>query len=189
KNLGCYGDGGAVLTSSRPLCDIAKSIRDYGQVEKYSHAVFGLNSRLDELQAAFLRTALLPRLTSWTQNRRAIADRYRTGIDHPLIQIVPVPEGSTSCWHLFPIKVENRDSLKKWLWENQVHSAIHYPKLIPDQPIFENPEMKSQFEIKTPLRQAKKLTEQELSLPIHPFLSESEIHRVIEVCNSWRGEP
>ena len=187
KNLGCYGDGGAVLTSEESLSNLAKSIRDYGQVEKYRHAVLGLNSRLDELQAAFLRTALLPRLSAWTDKRKAIARIYLQEIKNPLIENVLVPEGSDSCWHLFPVRSKNRDRLKNRLTEQKIHTGVHYPILIPDQPVFETPETRNQIEIRSPLENAKLLTEEELSLPIHPFLNDSEVARVVEACNSWKG--
>lgn len=188
KNLGCYGDGGAVLTSSEALNATAKSLRDYGQEEKYRHSYLGLNSRLDELQAAYLRSALLPRLNAWTQRRVRIAQLYLKNLNHPLLEPIPSPRGSESCWHLFPVRVQkNRDGLKKWLLENQIHSGIHYPILIPDQPVFQQPDMTSQIEVKTSLHQAQTLIEQELSLPIHPFLNNSEIEKVIEICNSWKG--
>jgi len=187
KNLGCYGDGGAVLTSDEHLSELAKSIRDYGQSEKYRHTVLGLNSRLDELQAAFLKTALLPRLTSWTERRKAIARTYLQEIKNPSIKPVLVPEGSDSCWHLFPVRTKNRERLKNWLSDQKIHTGVHYPILIPDQPVFKNKETTNQIELKTPLTNAKALTEEELSLPIHPFLKDSEVARVVEACNSWKG--
>ncbi len=187
KNLGCYGDGGAVLTSDPALRDMARSFRDYGQESKYFHTKLGLNSRLDELQAAFLTSALLPRLESWLGARRKIAQFYCENLKNPLINILPTPEGSCSSWHLFPIVVQSREDLKKWLLEQKIQTAVHYPKLIPSQPVFQNPELSSKIQIKTELINAKKITGQELSLPIHPFLTDFEIKRVVEACNSWRG--
>jgi dTDP-3-amino-3,4,6-trideoxy-alpha-D-glucose transaminase len=187
KNLGCYGDGGSVLTSDPALRDIARSFRDYGQEAKYFHSRLGLNSRLDELQAAFLTSALLPRLDSWLLARGRIAKFYQENLKNPLINIVPIPAGSCSSWHLFPVTVRSRESLKKWLLDQQIQTAVHYPKLIPTQPIFQSVELSSKLVIKTELINAKRFTEEELSLPIHPFLTDSELKRVVDACNSWRG--
>lgn len=187
KNLGCYGDGGALLTNGELISERARSIRDYGQTEKYLHSLMGLNSRLDELQAAILRTALLPRLDLWTQKRRSIANRYLKELSHPEIVALPLPEGSDSCWHLFPIRVlSDRNSFQVWLSKKGVYTGIHYPTLINEQPIFKNGIASNQYEIKTSLVQAKLITQQEVSLPIHPFLTDSEVSQVIEACNSWR---
>lgn len=189
KNLGCYGDGGAILTRDEDCLKKARSLRDYGQVEKYRHAFLGLNSRLDELQAAILRTALLPKLPIWTEQRKKIAARYLSELCHPLIKPLKVPNGSDSCWHLFPIRTPKRELLKQWLSDHQIQTGVHYPILIPQQPVFTDPEFKSQIEIRTSLTQAQLLTEEELSLPIHPFLTETEVDRVIEVCNAWKENP
>lgn len=187
KNLGCYGDGGALLTNDIEIDRTARSLRDYGQTEKYHHSLVGLNSRLDELQAAILQNALLPKLGTWTQRRREVAKLYRAHISHPEISIIESPEGSDSCWHLFPIRVlSERNSLREWLANNKVSSAIHYPVIIPDQPVFTAEGSAPRFEIKTELTNARNLATQELSLPIHPFLSDNEVMRVIETCNSWR---
>lgn len=189
KNLGCYGDGGAVLTNDQKFYEIAKSLRDYGQVEKYKHAILGLNSRLDELQAAILRSALLPRLNVWAERRNQIAEKYQKNIKHPLIKLVPQPSGSRSSWHLFPVLTPKREFLRKWLMDNQIQTGIHYPILIPEQPVFDAQDTKSLVEIRGSLSQAEKLVNEELSLPIHPFLKDVEIDRVIEACNTWKVSP
>jgi len=187
KNLGCYGDGGALLTNDVEIKRIARSLRDYGQTEKYHHSLLGLNSRLDEVQAAILRNALLPKLGAWTQRRREIAEMYRNQISHPEISFVEAPQGSDSCWHLFPIRVLSiRNSLREWLASKKISAAIHYPVIIPDQPVFTAVGTSPKNEIKTILTNARDLAQQELSLPIHPFLNDGEVVRVIEACNSWR---
>src|SRR5262249_21030827 len=94
KNLGALGDGGAIFTDDEALKDACRVLRDYGQTSKYVHDLPGLNSRLDELHAAILRRAFLPRLKGWTQRRQAIAARYLEGIRHPSVRVVPVPRNS-----------------------------------------------------------------------------------------------
>lgn len=186
KNLGAYGDGGAVLTNNPSFISKVRSLRDYGQTAKYQHGLLGLNSRLDELQAAFLRTALLPRLSLWTDRRKQIAKIYLTELSHPLISPLEIPDGSDSCWHLFPVRTPKRDSLKEWLSKNKIQTAVHYPTLIPHQAVFESPELSGKWEVKGDLKKSLSLTQEELSLPIHPFLSDTEIERVIQTCNTWK---
>ena len=187
KNLGCYGDGGALLTNTKEIADAAKCIRDYGQTQKYTHSVFGLNSRLDELQAAVLRTALLPRLAEWSETRKQIAAYYQKYISSSHIKLLPTPEGTESSWHLFPIEViSHRENLMNYLRNSNISSGIHYPGLIPDQPIFNTESSQYRFEIKTELTRAHRFTRTQLSLPIHPFLKEEEIRKIVNVCNSWK---
>jgi dTDP-4-amino-4,6-dideoxygalactose transaminase len=112
KNLGAIGDGGAVLTDDALLDRVVRVSRDYGQASKYHHEVVGYNSRLDELQAALLRSGFLPRLPEWNRRRQAIAGEYLEGIRNPALRCVGSPAGSESCWHLFPVLVEdNRKEL------------------------------------------------------------------------------
>jgi len=184
KNLGCMGDGGALLTGSASLAELARSLRDYGQSERYVHAHLGLNSRLDELQAALLRDALLPRLDGWTQRRREIARRYREQIRHPALELPPVPEGSDSVWHLFPILVSgDRESFRRHLEEAGVASGIHYPRLITEQEALKScPGARAS----TSLEKARQFARREVSLPIHPFLDDASLAIVVRACNSWQ---
>jgi dTDP-4-amino-4,6-dideoxygalactose transaminase len=182
KNLGCMGDGGALLTASAELANEARSLRDYGQTAKYVHARLGMNSRLDELQAAILRTALLPRLPRFTERRQAIAGAYRRSIQNAALTLPPVPAGSTSVWHLFPVVVEaGRESFLAHLEGQGIGSGIHYPRLIPDQEAFAN----VRFESRDALTRARGFAEGEVSLPIHPYLSDEHVERVIHACNTW----
>jgi len=183
KNLGCLGDGGALLTGSSELRDKARSLRDYGQTAKYVHSQLGLNSRLDELHAAILRDALLPRLDSFLEKRREVARRYLSDIRNPAITIPPAPEGSASAWHLFPVLVEDRDGFLEHLRGAQIAAGVHYPLLIPDQPAFRGQPPKRL----TALSRAARFAAQEVSLPIHPFLARADVDRVIERCNDWKG--
>ena len=108
KNLGAMGDGGAVLTDSETIASKARELRNYGQSRQYVHDSVGVNSRLDEMQAAILNDAMLPRLSQWTARRRAIAARYLTEIQHRSIVLPEQVEHSNPCWHLFPVVVEEK---------------------------------------------------------------------------------
>jgi dTDP-3-amino-3,4,6-trideoxy-alpha-D-glucose transaminase len=182
KNLGALGDGGALLTSDAALARRARQLRDYGQAERYVHTVQGLNSRLDELHAAMLRTAMLPRLEAWTQKRTSVAERYRAGIQHPRLAPLSPPSGSAPVWHLFPLLVDgDREALKAHLAARGIGSAVHYPRLITAQAALDGVE----HEVVGSLPRANRFAAHELSLPIHPALEDAEVDRVIDACNSW----
>jgi dTDP-3-amino-3,4,6-trideoxy-alpha-D-glucose transaminase len=185
KNLGALGDGGAVLTDAPELDARVRRLRDYGQSDKYVHAELGMNSRLDELHAAVLHDALLPRLREWTERRAAIARRYAEGLENQVVEIVGPPRGSTSVWHLHPVRVRRgpRAALVAALRSEGVHAAVHYPTLIPDQPALRKI---SGVRVHGDLGRAKLLAEEEVSLPIHPLLADTEIDRVIELVNRWK---
>lgn len=182
KNLGCMGDGGAILTASSQHADAARQIRNYGQEKKYFHTSVGMNSRLDELQAALLRDALLPRLPEFTERRRVIASAYVASLHNPLIIIPPNPTNSRSVYHLFPVLVDReREQLRQHLLDHGIESGIHYPTLIPDQPA-----MKDQaLTLVDELAEARRFADCELSLPMHAYLSDEEVMTVVEACNSW----
>ena len=184
KNLGCLGDGGAVFTNDDALAEKVRMLRDYGQSTKYNHAALGLNSRLDELQAAILLTALLPRLAKFTARRQAIAARYLAKLRHPCLVIPPAPALSASVWHLFPVIVEgDRERFRQHLSGQRVGSAVHYPGLIPEQPAMKA----APCETAGSLAVAGRFAQREVSLPIHPYLSEDDVSRVIEACNRWEN--
>jgi dTDP-3-amino-3,4,6-trideoxy-alpha-D-glucose transaminase len=183
KNLGCIGDGGALLTDDGNLAERARALRNYGQTGRYVHEHFGLNSRLDELHAGILSAALLPRLATWTARRREIATAYVRRIANPALATPPVAAGPV--WHLFPVLVGQGDraSFQAHLEAAGVSSAVHYPRLIPDQAALH---AYGKFEVLAPLPRAKHFAEHEVSLPIHPYLTDSEIDAVVDACNSWR---
>jgi dTDP-4-amino-4,6-dideoxygalactose transaminase len=184
KNLGAMGDGGAILTKDPDIASLARSLRNYGQSEKYRHCFMGLNSRLDEVHAAILKDVLLPLLERFTLRRRYIAEAYLEGIRNPDIVIPPVPDGSESVWHLFPLIVErNRCAFQEHLNKAGIASEIHYPILIPDQDAMRGFDRSL---VRRELHNAKRFAEQEVSLPIHPYLSDHDVERVIAACNSWR---
>lgn len=187
KNLGALGDGGALLTASPEIDRACRVLRDYGQSAKYVHTELGLNSRLDELHAAILKDALLPTLKSHTEKRRAIAQQYGNLIRNPKLEAPPRPNGSDSVWHLYPLIVDgNRAGFQNHLKINGVGSAVHYPRLISEQQALTKilPQGAPVF---GPLTKAAIFANQEVSIPIHPYLMDDEVSRVIQACNSWKG--
>ena len=191
KNLGAFGDGGAILTSDSELAQRARQFRDYGQSSKYRHEFIGYNSRLDELQAALLGRVLLPEIEGWIEKRRAIARRYMAALEHP--GIVPVAadifadgetSGSDSSWHLFPVAVspERKAAFLNFLKENWITPGEHYPIAIPDQPAMARVAYHEHG-----CAAARLLCASEVSLPIHPYMTDEEVQHVIDVCNHWRG--
>ncbi len=184
KNLGAMGDGGALLTSQEAGAAAARVLRDYGQARKFEHEQLGLNSRLDELHAAILNSVFLPDLARATERRREIAERYRAEIDHDDLAPAPTPAGSESVWHLYPLLVrEGRDALGEHLRGLGIASGVHYPVLIPFQKALAPSRAES---LLTRLPQAQRFSESELSLPIHPYLTDRDVERVIDACNGWR---
>jgi dTDP-4-amino-4,6-dideoxygalactose transaminase len=183
KNLGAIGDGGAILTNDAEYAAAARSMRDYGQSSKYRHDRIGYNSRLDELQAAILRRAHLPKLPEWTERRRQIASQYLNRISNSRIRPLDGPVGSNSVWHLFPVLVdpERKVDFTTYLNENGVACGEHYPILIPDQAAMAQVE----HEVAGDCTIARRIAESEVSLPIHPYLRDEDAGRVIEVCNAW----
>jgi dTDP-3-amino-3,4,6-trideoxy-alpha-D-glucose transaminase len=183
KNLGAMGDGGAILTDDEQFDRLVRVLRDYGQSAKYRHDEIGYNSRLDELQAAILNRVYLPALQGWTARRRAIAARYRAGIRHERIECLPAPPQSESAGHLFPVLVSqgSKAEFLSYMQSRDILCGEHYPILIPGQRAMAH----AKHEIATPLDQARRIAEHEVSLPIHPYLTDEEVSSVIAACNSW----
>jgi dTDP-3-amino-3,4,6-trideoxy-alpha-D-glucose transaminase len=185
KNLGALGDGGALLTNDQALRQSAKCLRDYGQNAKYQHDETGYNSRLDELHAAILRRSHLPRLDSWTKKRRDIASRYCEGITNGRIAVPGAPPGSESCWHIFPVFVD--PSLKRKFISHMRAAGVitgeHYPVAIIDQKALRE----SEHHCIGRCPAARRTCASEVSLPIHPYLTDEEVQQVVEACNGWRG--
>jgi dTDP-3-amino-3,4,6-trideoxy-alpha-D-glucose transaminase len=183
KNLGCMGDGGAILTGDDEFADESRALRDYGQTEKYVHVYFGMNSRLDEIQAAILVEALMPRLAAFTRRRREIAVVYRQNIISGALTVPAPPQGSDSVYHLFPVLVRgNREGFQEHLRSRGIETGVHYPVLIPSQAALRGRE----FEVANGLTNALRFANREVSLPIHPYLSDCDIERVVDACNTWR---
>jgi dTDP-3-amino-3,4,6-trideoxy-alpha-D-glucose transaminase len=183
KNLGAMGDGGAVLTNDAELNDRARVLRSYGETSRYRHEEIGHNSRLDEVQAALLREACLPRLTRWAERRREIAAAYMAGLYSTEITVPGRPTSSDSSWHLFPIHVapDLRDAFITHLKLKGIVAGIHYPTAIPDQPAMSN----ARFEFADQCATARRICASEVSLPIHPYLTDDEVSYVIDSVNSF----
>ena len=183
KNLGAIGDGGAILTGDEALRDAARQLRDYGQSAKYRHDVIGYNSRLDELQAALMNRVYLPLEERWLRRRREVAARYSAAIANPRVRVPGAPRGSSSGWHLFPVHVEERDKVAfiAHLRERDVLAGEHYPRSIDEQQALAG----VPFEIVGALARAHRHARTEVSLPIHPYLTDEEIELVAAACNAW----
>jgi dTDP-3-amino-3,4,6-trideoxy-alpha-D-glucose transaminase len=138
---------------------------------------------LDEVQAAILRSVFLTRLPSYTERRRAIAQAYCGEIQNPALTLPAVPAGSTSVWHLFPVLVgAERDAFVRHLDAHGIGSGIHYPALIPEQQALAG----VPFECRDALDRARRFASTELSLPIHPYLTDEQVARVVRACNAWK---
>lgn len=177
KNLGAFGDAGAVITDSEELAAKMRAIGNYGSYKKYQHDLMGVNSRLDDLQAGFLDVKL-KHLPQWTRERIAIADRFYAGIKNPKIRL---PKYTTeNVYHIFPVFCQQRDELQKYMEEKGIHCLIHYPIAIHLQKAYENMGWHpGQFPI------AEEIAATELSIPLYPGLSEEEIQYIIDCLNAF----
>lgn len=182
KNLGAMGDGGALLTADAGLAERVRMLRDYGQKAKYRHAEIGWNSRLDELQAALLGEVFLPRLGKWTKRRGEIAKAYLDGWTSERVIPVGRAEGWEPSWHLFPTRVAaaEKAGFMAGLRERGVLTGEHYPVLIPDQEAMRG----VNFACYGNLGCARRLAEEEVSLPIHPYMGDEEVEAVLAAIKS-----
>lgn len=174
KNLGAIGDAGALTTNNHDLAQKAKKIRDYGQSSKYEHEVYGLNSRLDELQAALLRTKL-KHLPDDIIQRRKIASIYEELDMLDGLKTLKLENNSESARHLFVIRTERRDALMDYLNKSGITALVHYPKLIPDQKLY------SQKYKDLSIPTARRFVNEIISLPIHPFMTMDDAMYVRDV--------
>lgn len=183
KNLGALGDGGAIVTRNHELARKVRAIGNYGSNEKYVHEYQGCNSRLDELQAAFLHVKL-PLLDTWNKERREIARRYDREIHNPLI-VLPKPlaeiNAEENVYHIYPILSPYRNELKEFLKERDIEAAIHYPIPIPEQ--------KAYSEMRWDMKDypvTARICAEELSLPIYPGMEEWEVTKIIDSVNAFK---
>jgi dTDP-4-amino-4,6-dideoxygalactose transaminase len=177
KNLGAMGDAGAVTTNDSELAELISAIANYGSSVKYVCDFKGLNSRLDEIQAAIL-SVKLKYLDEEIESRKAVAKRYMTEIKNDNIFVPGLTDWKSHVFHLFPILVKKRDELQKYLTANEIQTLIHYPIPPHKQKCY------SEFSnLSFPI--TEQIHEQELSLPISPTLSQKDISRVIEIINLW----
>lgn len=178
KNLGALGDGGALLMSDPALAERARALRQYGWHGKYLNAeAGGRNSRLDELQARFL-LAMLPHLEAWNARRREIANAYAHGIRNQAIE-VGAAVGEEHVAHLYVVRCARRDALRAHLEAHGIQSEVHYPR-----PDHRQPCHGSRFDnVSLPVTEAE--AERVLSLPCFPELTDAEVQRVVDACNSF----
>ena len=180
KNLGALGDAGAVVTNDKKLADKVRAIRNYGSDVKYHHVYKGINSRLDEIQAAFLRIKLR-NLEKWNDNRRNTAKKYLNGINNPQV-IKPYVAGyAEHVWHIFAIRSQRRNELQKYLKDNGIGTVIHYPIPMHLQPAYSDLGFKEgDFPV------AEKIANEVLSIPMWYGMKDEEIQYVIDKINAWR---
>lgn len=177
KNLGCMGDGGCVTTNDDELAYRIRAIANYGSDYKYHHIFKGTNSRLDEIQAAVLDIKL-KHLDEDNKRRREIAKFYRENIKNPNIILPQLKEEENHVWHIFAVRVNDRDKLKKYLEDNGIETNIHYPTAPHKQECYKELEHLS-FPV------SEKIHKQVLSLPISPVLTRNEVMQVVEVINGY----
>lgn len=177
KNLGALGDGGAVTTKDDDLAKVIQSLRNYGSEEKYKNEYVGVNSRLDELQAAFLNVKL-PNLDAENTIRRAIAKLYLNEIKNDKITLPFWDLTDNHVFHLFVIRTEKRDELQQYLLENGIQTMIHYPVPPHQQKAFSN-----WNHLSYPI--TEKIHNEVLSLPISPVMTMDEVDFVIKKMNLW----
>jgi len=176
KNLGALGDGGAVVTNDAALADRLRRLRNGGQGERYRHLEFGVNSRLDDMQAAILR-ARLARLPGWTARRRELAAAYRRALVGAPV-VVPPEHDAGHVYHLFPVLAPARDAFQQHLTERGVGTLVHYPVSIPDQPA-----MATFATADCPV--ARRVAAEVCSLPLHPQLADADLAVVAEAVRTF----
>lgn len=173
KNLGALGDGGAVTTDDGELADTVRRLRNYGESHKFSNETAGVNSRLDEIQAAVL-TVKLAALERWNHRRREIARRYLDELHDAPLTLPAVPSWATPAWHLFVVRTPRREALRAHLHDRGIATRVHYPV-----PPHLQPAYRELGWTQGSLPVSETLHEQVLSLPIGPHLTDEQVDAVI----------
>lgn len=179
KNLGALGDGGAVTTADGGLAELLDSLRNYGSREKYRHDSRGVNSRLDEMQAAVLSVRLRG-LAEANGRRRQVARRYLEGIHNPLVRLPGWSGGEDHVFHLFVVRVARRREFMEHLAASGVETLIHYPT-----PLHEQGAYPGLRHLDLPV--TRRLHAEVVSLPMSPALGDDDVERVVEAVNAWDG--
>ncbi len=179
KNLGAFGDSGAIVTDSKEIYEKMKMLRNYGSKVKYHNEILGVNSRLDEIQAALL-SVKLSHYNEIRKEREAIAKRYLEDIKNENIILPTIRESAEHVWHLFVVRVENREKFQGYLKENEINTQIHYP--IP-------PHLSEAYRYLGYKEGDLPLTEQYantvVSLPLYEGMTEEEMNYVTEIINRY----
>jgi len=168
KNLGAWGEGGCLVTDSKEVCDCARQLINHGQSEKYIHEEIGFNYRMSEFSAASL-SPKLKLIDEWNDARIEIARRYEKNLKGK-VKLLDVKHGNKCVWHIYPVFIEERNRVRAKLGEEGIETGLHYPRLISDSLGYN-----SEY-----FPHARRLSEAELSLPMHPFLLDDEIDYVSE---------
>jgi dTDP-4-amino-4,6-dideoxygalactose transaminase len=172
KNLGAWGEGGAVATNDSRVAAVVAKLRDHGRISHYAHDAYGYNARLDTLQAAVLR-AKLEHLEAWNQRRREIAAAYRELLSGSGLEIPAEPAGLASCYHLFTIQSARREAIRAALAEADIGNGIHYPLPLHLQPACAGLGYRGgDFPV------SERIAQTTLSLPMHPHLTDDEVRTV-----------
>lgn len=172
KNLGAYGDGGAVVTKDASLATSVRQLRNYGEATRYTHTTVGINSRLDEIQAAVLRVKLAY-LHEWNGARRALAERFDEALVGLPIALPPAAPWALSAYHLYPVRSTRRDGLQAFLREEGIHTLIHYPTPVHRQPAYQGLGYGvGDFPV------AEAACDSVLSLPFYPELPAESVERI-----------
>lgn len=181
KNLGAFGDAGAIITDQKDLYETVKMLRNYGSKKKYHNEIEGVNSRLDEIQASILRVKL-SHLTELNLERTQIADQYLQRIHNPLIELPKTHEKAEHVWHQFVIRTTNRDKLQAYLEENQIKTLIHYPVPPHLSVCYQRLGYK-----KGDFPRTEQYANEILSLPIYNTMTKEETDYVIQMINQYKG--
>ncbi|GAL83773.1 pleiotropic regulatory protein [Sporocytophaga myxococcoides] len=179
KNLGAYGEAGALVTNDEEVSERVRRLRNHGSIEKYVHEEIGFNMRMDALQAAFL-SVKLNHLDEWNLRRREIAAFYKSAIWNPKLNFQYVPENCHSVYHLYVVTTKDRDGFREYLNQHKIGSGLHYPIPCHLQKAFS-----SLGYLKGDLPNSEYLAEHCLSLPMFPELRQSEIEYIAEVINNY----
>ena len=180
KNLGALGDAGAVVTNDEALAKKVRALGNYGSDYKYHHIYQGNNTRLDELQAAFLRVKLA-NLDRWNAGRYQAAERYLKEINNPLITLPTVEPYGTHVFHIFAIRCDRRDELEKFLNQKGIGTNCHYPIPIHMQEAYKNLQIpQGTYPV------AEKISATELSIPMYYGMTDEDVSYVISAINEFR---
>ena len=183
KNLGAIGDGGAVTTNDDKLAENIRILGNYGSQIKYQHKVKGVNSRLDELQAAFLRVKL-KKLDAWNGRRNDLASIYLDQLkENELLTLPVIAEWAKPVWHVFVVRLQNRDALQAYLDQKGIGTMIHYPIPPHLQPAYNELDLKNGS-----LPIAESIHCEVLSLPMSPVLKVEQVQQVADVITEWTNQ-
>jgi dTDP-4-amino-4,6-dideoxygalactose transaminase len=182
KNLGAFGDGGAVVSNDEDLVRRIRMLANHGRTEKYTHLIEGVNSRLDGLQAAILRVKLA-RLNEWNESRRKHAEHYLESLQESGVELPVVHPSAEPVWHLFVVRTPQREQLQARLREGGISSGVHYPVPLHLQPAYEYLQISEGT-----LPATEKAAAQVLSLPMYPELTPEQVETISSIVRlSWHA--